>query len=61
MAHRVLEVVSGSSPVVDDVATFVDLEHGLEFAVTCRRKVYLDAQITLSNQVEATAVATVEC
>ena len=65
---RVLEVaLSGPSPsvVVDDVAAFIDLEHGLEFAVDdhvhglhkCRRKVFLDAQITLSNQVEATAVA----
>ena len=69
---RVLEVaLSGTSPsvVVDDVAAFVGIEHGLEFAVDdhvhglckCRRKVYLDAQITLSNQVEATAVASVGC
>ena len=69
---RALEVaLSGPSPsvVVDDVAAFVDLEHGLEFAVDdhvhglrkCCRKVYLDAQIALSNQVEATAVAAVGC
>ena len=69
---RVLEVaLSGQSPSVsvDDVAAFVDLEHGLEFPVDdhvhglrkCRRKVYLDAAITLSNQVEATAVAGVMC
>ena len=69
---RALEVaLSGQSPsvAVDDVAAFVDLEHGLEFAVDdhvhglrkCRRKVYLDAEITLSNQVEATTVAGVRC
>ena len=69
---RTLEVaLSGPSPpvVVDDVAAFVDLEHGLEFALDDhvhglrkrRRKVYLDAQATLSNQVEATAVAGVGC
>ena len=69
---RVLEVaLSGPSPsvVVDDVAAFVDLEYGLEFAVDDhvhglrkrRRKVYLDAEITLSNQVEATTVAGVGC
>ena len=69
---RALEVaLSGPSPsvVVDDVAAFVDLEHGLEFAVDdhvhglrkCCRKVYLNAQITLSNQVEATTVAAVGC
>ena len=69
---RVLEVaLSGPSPsvVVDDVAAFVDLEYGLEFTVDdhvhrlCkrRRKVYLDAEITLSNQVEATAIAGVGC
>ena len=67
-----LEVaLSGQSPsvAVDDVAALVDLEHGLEFAVDdhvhglrkCRRKVYLDADITLSNQVEATTVAGVRC
>ena len=69
---RVLEVaLSGPSPsvVVDDGAAFVDLEYGLEFAVDDhvhglrkrRRKVYLDAEITLSNQVEATAIAGVGC
>ena len=69
---RALEVaLSGPPPsvVVDDVAAFVDVEHSLQFAVDdhvhgllkCRRKVYLDAQITLSNQVEATAVAAVGC
>ena len=69
---RALEVaLSGQSPsvAVDDVAAFVDLEHGLEFAVDdhvhdlckCSRKVYLDAEITLSNQVETTAVAGVRC
>ena len=53
---RVLEVaLSGQSPsvAVDDVAAFVDVEHGFEFAVDghvhglrkCRRKVYLDAEI----------------
>ena len=68
----VLEVAqSGQSPpvVIDDVLAFVDLEYGLEFAVDGhvhglrkrRRKVYLDAEITLSNQVEATAVAGVGC
>ena len=67
-----LEVaLSGPSPsvVVDDVAAFVDLEYGLELAVDDhvhglrkrRRKVYLDAEITLSNQVEATAIAGVGC
>ena len=65
---RVLEfALSGPSPsvVVYYVAAFVDLEYGLEFAVDdhvhglCkrRRKVYLDAGISLSNQVEATSVA----
>ena len=65
---RALEVaLSGQSPSVgvDDVAAFVDLEHGLDFAVDDHvhglrkrgRKVYLYAEITLSNQVEATAVA----
>ena len=69
---RVLEVaLSGPSPsvIVDDVAAFVDLEHGLEFAVDDhvhglrkrRCKVYLDAEVTLSNQVEATTVAAVGC
>ena len=69
---RALEVaLSGPSPsvVVYDVAAFVDLEHGLEFAVDdhvhglrkCCHKVYLDAQITFSNQVEATAVAAIGC
>ena len=64
---RVLEVaLSGPSPsvVVDDAAPFVYLEYGLELAVDDhvhglrkrRRKVYLDAEITLSNQVEATAI-----
>ena len=61
--------ISGSYPsvVVDDVATFVDLEHGLEFAVDnyvhclfqCGCKVYLDAEITLLRQVEAATVATI--
>ena len=53
--------------VVDDVATFVDLEHRLGFAVDdhvhglreWRRKVNLDAQVTLLHQVEAAAVARV--
>ena len=69
---RVLEVaLSGSSPSVGvyDVAAFVDLEYGLELAVDDhvhglrkrRRKVYLDVEITLSNQVEATSVAGVGC
>ena len=71
MGRALEDRASGPSPsvVVDDVATFVDLEHGLEFAVDdhvhglrkCRRKEYLDAQITLSNQVEATTVAAVGC
>ena len=68
---RTLEVaISGPYPSgVDDVAAFVDLENGLEFAVDDhvhglrkrRRKVYLDAEITLSNQVEITAVAGFGC
>ena len=71
---RALDVaLSGQSPSVavedEDVAAFVDLEHSLEFPVDdhvhglrkCRRKVYLDAEITLSNQVEATTVAGVRC
>ena len=62
-------VIYGRSPsvVVDDVATFVDLEHGLEFTVDdyvhgvfqCGCKVHLDAEITLSCQMETTTVATV--
>ena len=50
-------VINGRSPsvVVDDFATFVDLEHGLEFAVDdyihgqfkCGCKVYFDAEIPL--------------
>ena len=61
--------ISGSSPsvVVDDVATFVDLEHGIEFAVEnyvhglfqCGCKLYLDAEITILHEVEAATVATV--
>ena len=65
---RALEValsIPSPSVVVDDVAAIVDLEHGLEITVDdhvhglrkCRPKVYLDAQVTLSNQVEATPVA----
>ena len=58
---------SASLVVVDDVATFVDLEHRLGFAVDdhvhglreWRRKVNLDAQVTLLHQVEAAAVARV--
>ena len=55
-------VIYGRSPsvVVDDVATFVDLEHGLEFTVDdhvhgmfqCGCKVHLDAEITISCQME---------
>ena len=55
-------VIYGRSPsvVVDDVATFVDLEHGLEFTVDdyvhgmfqCGCKVHLDAEITLSCQMK---------
>ena len=49
-----------ASVVVDDVATFVDLEHGLEFTVDyyvhglfqCGCKVHLEAEITLSCQME---------
>ena len=49
-----------ASVVVDDVATFVDLEHGLEFTVDyyfhglfqCGCKVHLDAEITISCQME---------
>ena len=60
---------SASLVVVDDVATFVDLEHRLGFAVDdhvhslreWRRKVNLDAQVTLLHQVEAAAVARVRC
>ena len=60
-------VIYGRSPsvVVDDVATFVDLEHGLEFTVDvhgmfqCGCKVHLDAEITLSCQMKTTTVATV--
>ena len=69
---RALEVaLSGQSPSVgvDDVAAFVDPEHGLEFAVDDhvhglrkrRRKVYFYADITISNRVEATAVTGVRC
>ena len=58
---RALEVaLSSQSPSVagDDVAAFVDLEHGFEFAVDdhvhglrkCRRKVYLDAEITFRTK-----------
>ena len=66
---RTLDVaLSGPSPSVgiDDVAAF---ENRLEFAVDehvhglskrCR-KVYLDAEITLSNQMETTSVAGVGC
>ena len=53
-------VIYGRSPsvVVGDVATFVDLEHGLEFTVDkyvhdlfqCGCKVHLDAEITLCCQ-----------
>ena len=52
--------ICGSYPsvVVDDVATFVDLEHGLEFAVDnyvhclfqCGCKVYLDSEITEAEE-----------
>ena len=52
----------GSYPavVLDDVASFVDLEHGFEFTVDnyvhglfkCACKVYLDAEITLLRQVK---------
>ena len=62
-------VIYGRSPsvVVDDIATFVDLEHGLEFTVDdyvhgmfqCGCKVHLDAEITLSCQMKTTTVATV--
>ena len=62
-------VIYGRSPsvVVDDVATFVDLEHGLEFTVDdyvhgmfqCGCKVHLDAEITLSCKMKTTTVATV--
>ena len=53
--------------IVDDVATFVDLEHGLRFTVDdhvhglreWRRKVYLDTQVTLLHQMEAATVARV--
>ena len=58
---------ASSSVVVDDVAILVDLEHGIGFAVDdhvhgpreCRRKMYIDAQVTLLHQVEAAAVARV--
>ena len=69
---RMLEgAISCPSPsvVVDDVATFVYLEHGLEFTVgdhvhglcQCGCKVNLDAEITFSNQVEAATVASIGC
>ena len=56
-----------SSVIVDGVATFADLEHGLEFTVDdyvhglfqCGCKVNLDAEITLSCQMETSTVATV--
>ena len=62
-AGAVREVViygRSASVVVDDVATFVDLEHGLEFTVDyyvhglfrCGCKVHLDAEITLYCQME---------
>ena len=62
-------VICGWSPsvVVDDVATFVDIEHSLEFTVDnyfhglfqCGCKVHLDAEITLSCKMETATVATV--
>ena len=62
-------VIYGRCPSVveDDVATFVDLEHGIEFTVDdyvhgmfhCGSKVNLDAEITLSCQIEPATVATV--
>ena len=62
-------VIYGRSPsvVVDDVATFVDLEHGFEFTVDdyvhgmfqCGCKVHLDAEITLFLSNENNNVATV--
>ena len=69
---RMLEgAISCPSPsvVVDDVAIFVYLEHGLEFTVDyhvhglCQSgcKVNLDAEITFSNQVEAATVASIGC
>ena len=57
-----------SSVVVDDVATFVDLEHGLGFTegdyipglFQCGCKMNnIDAEITLSCQMETATVATV--
>ena len=55
------------SVVVGYVATFVDLEHGLEFTVDdyvhgllqCSRKVHINAEITHSCQMETATVATV--
>ena len=55
------------SVVVDYVASFVDLEDGLELAVDdyvhglfqCSCKVHLNAEITLSCQMETATVATV--
>ncbi len=55
------------SSCVDDVATFVDLEHGLEFTVhdyvhglfQFGWKVHPDAEITLFCQMETTTFATV--
>ena len=69
---RMLEgAISCLSPsvVIDYVATFVYLEHGLEFTVDdhvhglrqCGCKVNLDAEITFSNQVEAATVASIGC
>ena len=58
-------VIYGRSPSVveDDVVTFVDLEHGLEFTANdyvhglfqCGCKVHLDAEITLSCQTATVA------
>ena len=55
------------SVVVDDDATFIDLEHNLEFTVDeyvhglfqCGSKVHLDAEITFSYKMETATVATV--
>ena len=62
-------VICDRSPsvVVDDVASFVDLEDGLELTVDdyvhglfqCSCKVHLNAEITLSCQMETATVATV--
>ena len=69
IAGAISRPYASSLVVVDDVATFVDLEHRLGFVVDDHvhglrewlRKVYIDAQVTLLHQVEVAAVARVRC